>query len=212
MLDILSTIFFFITVLQVVLAANELPDYHGFLHVAQLPLFYTGGETGFLFWHALGWFVLGLIPCLISLRFDHHYDEPLGDTGMLLVVGHFFVSAGHALSALRTPFLSHCASALLIVFELIFLLLYVKAFFMLLIRFFKRIRRKKRIPADYSPDFIKYASLCYRYCRLHILWYENATGKKAPRRFYDAIHDMEKLDRRYNKMLPVYERLTGKKA
>ena len=197
------------SVVQVVMAANELPGYDGFLQVTSLPLFYTSGETGFLFWNGLGWFVLGLLPLLIMGWYEAEGQEQLGNMAGVLFTGHFVVAAGHGISALRIPFISPCVAALLMVVEAAFLLVYVVAFFKLLGSFFKRISRKKRIPADYEPGFVMDAARCYRNCRLHILWYENATGEKAPFQFYSAISTLEKLDKKYCKLLPVFERLTA---
>ncbi|MBR6571571.1 MAG: hypothetical protein IKK75_14070, partial [Clostridia bacterium] len=179
------------------------------LHAASLPLFYTGGESGFLFWNGLGWFVLGLLPLLIMGWYENEGQEQLGDMAGVLFAGHFVIAAGHGISALRIPFISPCVAALLMVVEAAFLLVYVAAFFKLLGSFFKRISRKKRIPANYEPDFVMNAAYCYRTCRLHILWYENATGEKAPFQFYSAISTLEKLDKKYCKLLPVFERLTA---
>ena len=168
------------SLLQVAMAANELPGYDGFLKVSGLPLFYTGGESGFLFWNGLGWFALGMLVTLFSFMLDTDALESLGAMGAVVGFGHLLVSVGHGLCALRIPVISPCAAALLIVAELVFLLIYALACIRLLFRFFRRLSRRKRIPADYEPDFIMNAAYCYRSCRLRILWYENVTGKKGP--------------------------------
>jgi hypothetical protein len=198
------------SLLQVVMAANELPGYTGFLKVSGLPLFYTGGESGFLFRNGLGWFALGIIVSFFSLMLDADVLESLGATGTAIFCGHFIISAGHGLCALRIPVISPCVAALLILAELVFLMIYALAFVRMLFRIFKRISRRKRIPADYEPDFIMNAAYCYRSCRLRILWYENATGKKGPNRVYSAVRTLEKLDKQYSRLMPVFRRITGR--
>lgn len=54
------------------------------------------------------------------------------------------------------------------------------------------------------------AAYCYRSCRLRILWYENVTGKKGPGRFYSAVRTLEKLDKQYSRLMPVFRRITGR--
>lgn len=125
--------------LQVAMAANELPGYDGFLKVSGLPLFYTGGESGFLFWNGLGWFTLGMLVTLFSFMLDTDALESLGATGAVVGYGHLLISAGHGLCALRIPVISPCAAALLIAAELVFLLIYALACIRLLFRFFRRL-------------------------------------------------------------------------
>ena len=199
-------------ILQLVLAVNENISYQGFLMVPGLPLFYPDIGTDFLFWHGLCWFVAGLPIVFAAYSIEEHYRQPLGDFGMFLVFGHFIMTAAHGICALRMILVSAAVSGLLIVFMLVFLGMYLWAFIKLLPNFFKRMQRKKNIPKNYSPDFVDHAAYCYRYCRLRILWYENATGKKAPSRFYSTIRKLERLDKKYHKLLRKYQKLTGKAA
>lgn len=199
-----------LSILQLVLAVNENINYQGFLMVPGLPLFYPEVGTDFLFWHGMAWFAAGLLVVWASYALDSYYSEPLGDLGMYLCFGHFIVTAAHGISAVRMILVSAAVSGLLIVFMLIFLGAYLWAILKLLMKVFQRFGRKKHIPAGYQPDFIPNAAACYRYCRLRILWYENATGKRAPSRFYGAIRDLDRLDRKYRKMIRKFEKLTGR--
>lgn len=201
-----------VSILQLVLAVNENINYQGFLMVPGLPLFYPDVGVDFLFWHGLAWFAAGLPVVWAAYSIEEYYHQPLGDFGTFLCFGHFVMAAAHGICALRMILVSVAVSGLLIVFMLIFLGMYIWAFMKLIPAFFKHMRRKKNIPKDYSPDFVENAAYCYRYCRLRILWYENATGKRAPSRFYSTIRTLDRLDKKYRKMIRKFNKLTQKAA
>lgn len=202
---------------------------HVFLYLLgiSLPLFNTKGtifeklpllpaevvnrlSTGQYFYDTLICLGVGAVLVVLNGLIIEHYslDDDQEMTAYMTMAQCGFVIV-LAACMLRFLLISHFAQTVMVYLGTLFIVVYGLSHLMFVVRFLKRFVPGAMIPLHYTPSFPKHAERAYRFCRLLMIWYEQANGKHAPAYYANGIRELDKLDKRFRKDIRRFAKITG---
>ena len=179
----------------------ELPDQHielfSFINSLNLPLFFPADGTkdwniiNGILWTVIHYFVVAHTCMTLEEKF-----ESVGHSCELSFI-HVILALAHGITAAHIPILSALADAACVYGTVIIAIWYILSLWHFPIRAIKKLFKKPEpLP---EINFENRAFQIYRHCRLRMLWYEGATGKKCDNYYPSIIKTLEECNRTYRK-------------
>lgn len=193
------------SVFQVVYAMNDnyfekIPAY-----IPKIPvLLAKEADFNTCFLVALMWLIIGAAVCVFCYNAEDFLNYELKGICMYLFFGYCVLTVGFAIASLRLLFISAVICFLMMLLCVVLLVMNFVSLFIILGRLFKRFNRKAQFPEDYDPKFPEYAAEAQFNARLRIIWYEKTRNKKAPAMYYNALKELDRLDKKFRKGYAKY--------